>query len=434
MSLYEGKTILAPMVRVGNVGFRVFCASQGADVVFSEEIVANKLKCCRREVVLRDNSLGPMIEYVAYEPYKNQYKRAVVFSTHERSAARCTGEAGAPVVLQLGVSTPEVGAAAAVLCCEDVDGLDLNMGCPKKFSVENGMGAALMSDTERAASILVAVDDAVNAPERLQARGRRVPLSFKTRLLETAEATAHMLTMIMEKVGPNRIHAITLHARTVDQRSEKPPHYDRAAATVKELRRHPLFKDMCFVLNGSVTSRADGAVKMRQYGFDAVMIARHAMWDMTVFSPRAVSGGECGLSGSEEADTPLASTSWMGLYGDFVRCLWKYRTLFSIVKYHLARSACCIRAMKHLSITVQRNARGYEDVARILELPPEVQKSMRGNVDHELVASIPEEDGAPDCARPLALSGNGGGGGGAAKSLRGQSDDAAFPIAKKLKT
>ncbi|RNF11843.1 putative dihydrouridine synthase [Trypanosoma rangeli] len=423
MSLYQGKIILAPMVRVSNVGFRVFCAAQGADIVFSEEVVAARLGRCRREVRAHNDDVGLMIEFVAYEPFKNQYKRSVVFTTPARAVANQTSE-GAPIVLQLGVSDAAVGAAAALLCCEDVDGIDVNMGCPKKFSVSNGMGAALMRDTSKAAAILLAIDDAVNAPDMLTTRGRRVPLSFKIRLLETAEATADMLISIMEKVGPNHVHAVTLHARTVDQTSETPPHYDRAAETVKRLRSHPLFKEMCFVLNGSVRSREDGETKTTQFGFDAAMIARHAMWDMSVFSSNVSSMEGHNALGSEADELPFAYTSWMDLYRDLLRCHAKYCTPFNFVKYHITRSISCIPAMKHLMVAIQQEAHCYEDVARILALPVEEQVSMRGVARMEMVLCVPMREFVLDavCHRnDDAASGEEGGG----------DEGAAAPVLKK---
>ena len=32
--------------------------------------------------------------------------------------------------------------------CRDVDGIDVNMGCPKHFSVSGGMGSALLKKPE----------------------------------------------------------------------------------------------------------------------------------------------------------------------------------------------------------------------------------------------------------------------------------------------
>ncbi|CBH15507.1 tRNA-dihydrouridine synthase 2, putative [Trypanosoma brucei gambiense DAL972] len=395
MSIFNGKTILAPMVRVGTVGFRVFCAAQGADIVFSEEVVASKLIRCKREVRTYAGCPCSMVEFVSYEPYKNKFKRSIAFATVARGGCNSQGE-GAPVVLQLGVAEPAIGARAALLCVDDVDGIDVNMGCPKKFSVDNGMGAALMRDPARAAAILVAVDEAVNSPEKVVARRRRVPISFKTRLLDTADATAQMLLSVMEGVGPDRVHAITLHARTPDQLPDSPPHYERVAATISQLRSHKLFSKVCFVLNGSISSRGDGRRKAAQFGFDAAMIARHAMLDMSVFSkvssePREDPGDDRGPC-TDFMATPMACASWMELYRGLLRHHVIYRTPYVYTKYHLTRSVPNITALKHLMIALQRETNCYEDAARIFGLSVEEQQSMQGVSEAELLSSLPVEE------------------------------------------
>jgi len=51
----------------------------------------------------------------------------------------------------------------AQLVCADVAGIDVNMGCPKPFSLKGGMGAALLQQPERAAAILTALVQQVPA-------------------------------------------------------------------------------------------------------------------------------------------------------------------------------------------------------------------------------------------------------------------------------
>ena len=36
---------------------------------------------------------------------------------------------------------------------QDVSGIDVNCGCPKKFSIQGGMGAALLSNPEKLKSV-----------------------------------------------------------------------------------------------------------------------------------------------------------------------------------------------------------------------------------------------------------------------------------------
>jgi len=50
-----------------------------------------------------------------------------------------------PVSLQIGTADPLLALQAAQLIHNDVDVIDINMGCPIKFSMSGGMGAALLS-------------------------------------------------------------------------------------------------------------------------------------------------------------------------------------------------------------------------------------------------------------------------------------------------
>lgn len=58
------------------------------------------------------------------------------------------------VVLQLGTANAERALKVAKMVENDVAAIDINMGCPKDFSLKGGMGAALLTDPERAKSIL----------------------------------------------------------------------------------------------------------------------------------------------------------------------------------------------------------------------------------------------------------------------------------------
>lgn len=46
----------------------------------------------------------------------------------------------------------------------DVAAIDINMGCPKDFSMKGGMGASLLKNPERAKTILIALVENVNIP------------------------------------------------------------------------------------------------------------------------------------------------------------------------------------------------------------------------------------------------------------------------------
>lgn len=53
--------------------------------------------------------------------------------------------------------------------CKDVAAIDINMGCPKSFSISGGMGAALLSNPELIHDVLhLLPEDIVEFAQRLQ--------------------------------------------------------------------------------------------------------------------------------------------------------------------------------------------------------------------------------------------------------------------------
>lgn len=68
------------------------------------------------------------------------------------------------VVLQLGTANAERALKIAKMVENDVAAIDINMGCPKEFSIKGGMGAALLADPDRAKDILKTLVDNVKIP------------------------------------------------------------------------------------------------------------------------------------------------------------------------------------------------------------------------------------------------------------------------------
>ena len=58
------------------------------------------------------------------------------------------------LIYQIGTGEANFALPAAIMVQNDVDGIDINMGCPKKFSILGGMGAALLEDLPRACDII----------------------------------------------------------------------------------------------------------------------------------------------------------------------------------------------------------------------------------------------------------------------------------------
>lgn len=66
---------------------------------------------------------------------------------------RCLSKEDGPCILQLGTANAELALRAAQFVEKDVDGIDVNMGCPKSFSTDGGMGAALLQNAPLAEEV-----------------------------------------------------------------------------------------------------------------------------------------------------------------------------------------------------------------------------------------------------------------------------------------
>lgn len=75
----------------------------------------------------------------------------------------CEGEKG-KVVLQLGTASAERALKVTKMVENDVAAIDINMGCPKAFSIKGGMGANLLQNPKRAKDILCALVENVKIP------------------------------------------------------------------------------------------------------------------------------------------------------------------------------------------------------------------------------------------------------------------------------
>lgn len=89
------------------------------------------------------------------------------------------------------------------ICREkDVSGIDVNMGCPKDFSIKGGMGAALLSNPKRAKAIL----------EKL-VNNLSVPVTCKMRILPSLEETLDLIKVL----ASTGVSAIAVHGRVKEE-------------------------------------------------------------------------------------------------------------------------------------------------------------------------------------------------------------------------
>jgi tRNA-dihydrouridine synthase 2 len=163
---YRNKVVLAPMVRVGELPTRLLALKYGADLVWGPETIDRAIIGTQRLI----NDKSGCIEYS--KPGR------VIYRIHPSEQGR--------LVYQLGSADPKLAVEAAKTVAGDVAGVDLNCGCPKHFSIQGGMGAALLKDIPRLEGILRALVDEVG-------KVYDIGISCKIRLLDSDEATHDMV-------------------------------------------------------------------------------------------------------------------------------------------------------------------------------------------------------------------------------------------------
>lgn len=242
------KMILAPMVRIGTLPTRLLALHYGSDLVYTPETVALKLIQCRREF----NPINGIVDYSVV----NSNNRQLVLRLHTSEKPK--------LILQIGASDPDSALRAALLVQQDVSGIDLNCGCPKRFSVHAGMGAALLKKPDLLCSIL-----------RNLSNNQPLPVSCKVRILSDLGDTLKLI----QQIGETGIKSLCVHARTPAQRYDTPADWRIVAEIRKVLPAH-----ISLYLNGDVTDRSDMERAISQTGCDGVMLARAAQHNLSVFS------------------------------------------------------------------------------------------------------------------------------------------------------
>ena len=152
----------------------------------------------------------------------------------------------------------------AELACKDVKAIDINMGCPLKFSTTSGAGAALLKKPETIRDILTTLRR--NLP-------CEVGVTCKIRLLDSVQETIE-LAQAIEKTG---VSAFAVHGRYVHQRPRDPAHWDVIKQVVESVS--------CPVIaNGDVFVYEDFERIRESTGAAAAMAARGAQWNQSIFS------------------------------------------------------------------------------------------------------------------------------------------------------
>ncbi|OXU28909.1 hypothetical protein TSAR_006798 [Trichomalopsis sarcophagae] len=243
---YADKLIMAPMVRIGTLPMRLLALEYGADIVYTEELIDWKLLRSVRRV----NEVLGTVDYI------DRTDGTIVFRTSPTERDR--------VVLQLGTCDANRALKVAKLVEQDVAGIDVNMGCPKRFSILGGMGAALLKQPEKASEIL-----------RTLVGGLSIPVTCKIRVLGNVEDTLKLVDTLVD----TGISAITVHGRTVDER----PQHPNRSEFIKRVAEHAKIPVIANGGSKEIEKRADIFKFKKETGCSSVMIARAAEWNCSIF-------------------------------------------------------------------------------------------------------------------------------------------------------
>ncbi len=221
--------VLAPMAGFTDVVFRELCKREGADVLVSEFVMANRF-------------LDPDGEVNAWE--------TVDFTEAQR-----------PMGVQLfGSDGAKMGEAARRIVDRLApDFIDLNFGCPAPKVVDNCAGSSLLRDLPRLASVARGVVGAV---------GARVPVTAKIRIgWDDRSIVATEAARLLEGEG---IRALTVHGRTKVQGYQGEARWDVIEAVAAAA-------GIPVVGNGGIESAKDVADRLPSTSVRGFMVGRAAL-------------------------------------------------------------------------------------------------------------------------------------------------------------
>ncbi|NLN41671.1 MAG: tRNA dihydrouridine synthase DusB [Clostridiales bacterium] len=226
----SNNVLLAPMAGITDLPFRLICKEYGCGMVYTEMVSAKGL-------------------------YYGSQKTEELLRIHPKEH---------PIGVQIFGSEPEVmGLMAQKISMQDIDIIDINMGCPAPKIVKNGQGCALMKDIDRVRKVVRAVVKHSSKPVTVKIRKGWDDTQINA--VEVAKAA-------MEEGAA----AITVHGRTREQFYAGNADWD----IIKEVKQAV---DIPVIGNGDIFT-PEAAAKMLDYtGCDGVMVARGAQGQPWIF-------------------------------------------------------------------------------------------------------------------------------------------------------
>lgn len=228
----ENNIFLAPMAGVTDLAFRILCKEMGAGLVVSEMVSSKGL-------YYNDSSTRNLLKV----------------DPKER-----------PIAIQIFGSDPRIMAYIVETYLnprEDIDIIDINMGCPTPKIVKNNDGCALMKNPSLVREILRAVVKVANKPVTIKIR-----MGWDEESINGLE-----IGKIAEEEG---VSALTVHARTRDMLYSGKADW-QYIKILKESLRIPV------IGNGDIFEPEDAIKMLEITNCDGVAIARGAQGNPWIF-------------------------------------------------------------------------------------------------------------------------------------------------------
>ncbi|MHA1684558.1 MAG: tRNA dihydrouridine synthase [Promethearchaeota archaeon] len=262
----ECKSFLAPMMRLtSNPGFLYLCKKHGCDVlvspmIFVEGITHNSSLVSEKLDVFFDSGMD-----FSFKPF---------------------------IVQIVGQDVEGVQGALDQLASYDIDGVNLNLGCPSHKMVRFNAGACMHNSPELRDSM---IDELLKFSP--------VPVSIKTRLLGGKEPDISKTLEFCSSLEGNGIEWLAIHGRTMKQGYSGVARWD----IIKQVNEQV---NLYIVGNGDLVNAAQGLQRVKDGYCSSFMIGRSALKDPRVFNPE-----HDGVDGRKELDDVVS------LYNDYITFL-----------------------------------------------------------------------------------------------------------------
>lgn len=216
------------------------------------------------------------------------------------------------LIFQLGTSNPQLAVQAALTVSQDVAGIDVNCGCPKRFSIQGGMGAALLSTPTLLCDILRELVETVGKKEgkNISCKIRLLPLMKdqqdvslpKTEPGKPKPSYSQQIDIqktidLIKTLQSTGISSIAIHSRTRDERPRDRAHWEVWSAILPHISSMPI------IVNGDLFKIGDkeklitrlkeeGKCSQEQIDNLSFMYARGAQENVSIFSSTLLSQPE----------------------------------------------------------------------------------------------------------------------------------------------